>query len=111
MDDEASIRRALEGAYGAYFVTFFWDHFSAGEGSRAGAQHGQAAKAAGIQHAIWSTLEDVRTFVPLSDDSMPNLHGKYKVPHFDGKGEADAFFRDAGVPTTYPAIRRSTGRT
>ena len=27
--------------------------------------------------------------------------GKYKVPHFDAKGEADAFFRELGVPTTF----------
>jgi uncharacterized protein YbjT (DUF2867 family) len=27
--------------------------------------------------------------------------GKYKVPHFDAKGEADGLFRDAGVPTTF----------
>ena len=32
---------------------------------------------------------------------MPTLHGKYKVPHFDGKGEADAIFTEAGVPTTF----------
>jgi uncharacterized protein YbjT (DUF2867 family) len=32
---------------------------------------------------------------------MPTLHGKYKVPHFDGKGESDHFFTDAGVPTTF----------
>jgi uncharacterized protein YbjT (DUF2867 family) len=32
---------------------------------------------------------------------MPTLQGKYKVPHFDGKGEADQFFLDAGVPTTF----------
>ena len=32
---------------------------------------------------------------------MPTLQGKYKVPHFDAKGEADASFRDAGVPTTW----------
>lgn len=30
---------------------------------------------------------------------MPTLMGRYKVPHFDGKGEADAAF--AGLPTTY----------
>jgi hypothetical protein len=60
-----------------------------------------AAKAAGVRHAIWSTLEDTRKWVPLSDDRMPTLHGKYKVPHFDGKGEADQVFRDAGVPTTF----------
>ena len=28
IDDPESIKRALAGAYGAYFVTFFWDHFS-----------------------------------------------------------------------------------
>jgi len=27
--------------------------------------------------------------------------GEYKVPHFDAKGEADAYFRSAGVPTTF----------
>jgi uncharacterized protein YbjT (DUF2867 family) len=32
---------------------------------------------------------------------MPTLQGKYKVPHFDAKGEADQFFKDAGVPTTF----------
>jgi uncharacterized protein YbjT (DUF2867 family) len=101
VDDEASIRRALDGAYGAYFVTFFWDHFSAEKEIAEARSMASAAKAAGIRHAIWSTLEDVRTYVPLSDPSMPNLHGKYKVPHFDGKGEADAFFRESGVPTTY----------
>jgi hypothetical protein len=50
---------------------------------------------------IWSTLEDTRKWVPLEDDRMPTLQGKYKVPHFDGKGEADQFFRDLGVPTTF----------
>jgi uncharacterized protein YbjT (DUF2867 family) len=29
VDDPASVNKALEGAYGAYFVTFFWAHFSA----------------------------------------------------------------------------------
>ena len=58
-----------------------------------------AAKAAGVSHVIWSTLEDTRKIVP--PDSMPTLMGKYKVPHFDAKGEADQFFRDTGVDTTY----------
>ena len=60
-----------------------------------------AAKSAGVQHVVWSTLEDTRTFIPLSDDRMPTLQGKYKVPHFDGKEDADAAFREAGVPTTF----------
>jgi uncharacterized protein YbjT (DUF2867 family) len=32
---------------------------------------------------------------------MPTLQGKYKVPHFDAKGEADELFRREGVPTTF----------
>jgi uncharacterized protein YbjT (DUF2867 family) len=61
----------------------------------------RAAKAAGLEHVIWSTLEDTRNWVLLDDDRMPTLMGKYKVPHFDGKGAADQFFRDVGVPTTF----------
>jgi uncharacterized protein YbjT (DUF2867 family) len=29
VDDEASLTRAFAGAFGAFCVTFFWDHFSA----------------------------------------------------------------------------------
>lgn len=32
---------------------------------------------------------------------MPTLHGQYKVPHFDGKGESDKLFIEAGIPTTF----------
>jgi uncharacterized protein YbjT (DUF2867 family) len=39
--------------------------------------------------------------VPLADDRMPTLMGKYKVPHFDAKGESDRVFTDLGVPTTF----------
>jgi uncharacterized protein YbjT (DUF2867 family) len=61
----------------------------------------QAAQAAGLRHVIWSTLEDTRKAVPLGDDRMPTLMGRYKVPHFDAKGEADHVFTDLGVPTTF----------
>jgi len=101
VDDEASLEAAFTGAYGAYCVTFFWDHFSPEkELAEAGAM-ARAAKAAGVEHVIWSTLEDTRKWVPLGDDRMPTLMGKYKVPHFDAKGEAEQVFRDLGVPTTF----------
>jgi len=61
----------------------------------------EAAKAARLHHVIWSTLEDTRQWVPLSDNRMPTLQGKYKVPHFDAKGESNHFFTEAGVPTTF----------
>ncbi len=101
IDDPGSLDKALEGAYGAYFVTFFWNHFSAERETAEAKSMAEAAGKAGLRHAIWSTLEDTRDFVPLDSDQMPTLHGKYKVPHFDGKGEADHFFTDLRVPTTF----------
>lgn len=101
VDDPASLKKAFAGAYGAYCVTFFWAHFSVEKEMAHAKAMAEAAKAAGLQHVIWSTLEDTRKWVPLSDDRMPTLQGKYKVPHFDGKGESDHFFTDAGVPTTF----------
>lgn len=101
IDDADSIRRAFDGAYGAFCVTFFWAHFSAEKELEEARIMATAARDAGVKHVIWSTLEDTRNLVPLSDDRMPTLHGKYKVPHFDGKGEADAIFTELGVPTTF----------
>ncbi len=101
LDDPATLRRAFDGAYGAFCVTFFWDHFSPEKEFAEARSMAEAAKQTGIQHVIWSTLDDTRKFVPLSDDRMPTLQGKYKVPHFDAKGEADALFIQAGVPTTF----------
>lgn len=101
IDSDESLKKFLQGAYGAFFVTFFWAHFSAEKETGEAKRLAEAAKEAGVQHVIWSTLEDTRKYVPLDDDRMPTLHGKYKVPHFDGKGEGDHFFVEAGVPVTF----------
>lgn len=101
VDDAASVAKAFEGAYAAYCVTFYWDHFSPERELAQAAAMAQAAKSAGVQHVIWSTLEDTRRFVPLEDGRMPTLMGRYKVPHFDAKGEADAVFAELGLPVTY----------
>jgi len=101
IDDEASIARAFEGAYGAFCVTFFWNHFSPEREQNNAKSMAQAAKRAHLKHVIWSTLEDTRKLVPLSDNRMPTLQGKYKCPHFDAKGESDHFFTDLGLPVTF----------
>ena len=101
VDNADSLKNAFKGAYGAFCVTFFWDHFSAEKEMAQAKSMAEAAKAAGVKHVIWSTLEDTRKFVPLNDNRMPTIHGKYKVPHFDGKGESDQYFTQAGVPTTF----------
>ena len=101
IDDMESLKKAFARAYGAYCVTFFWAHFSPEKELAEARTMAQAAKHAGIQHVIWSTLEDTRRWVPLSDTRMPTLMGKYKVPHFDAKGEANQLFTELGVPTTF----------
>jgi uncharacterized protein YbjT (DUF2867 family) len=101
LDDEASLGKAFAGAHGAFCVTNFWEHFSPEKELSQAATLARAAKAAQVVHAVWSTLEDTRRWVPLNDDRMPTLMGSYKVPHFDAKGQADGFFTELGVPTTF----------
>jgi len=100
VDDTASVRRAFAGAHGAFCVTNFWEHFSPEKELTQAANMAKAAKEAGVKHTIWSTLEDTRKWVPITDDRMPTLMEKYSVPHFDAKGEADAIFTASGAPTT-----------
>jgi uncharacterized protein YbjT (DUF2867 family) len=101
LDDRDSLVEALQGAHGAFCVTNYWELYDPQKEKAQARNLALAAQAADVQHVIWSTLEDTRKFVPLSSDRMPTLLGHYKVPHFDGKGEADQFFTDAGVPTTF----------
>jgi uncharacterized protein YbjT (DUF2867 family) len=99
LDDVESLKKAFSGAHAVYAVTNFWEHFS-GEKEKAQAKNiADAAKAAGVKHVIWSTLEDTRKLMASSDTRMPMLQEKYRVPHFDAKAEADAYF--SGLPSTY----------
>ena len=100
-DQPETLVGALAGAYGAFCVTNFWEHFSAErEGAQASAM-ARATKAAGVQHVVWSTLEDTRKWIPLDDARLPTLNGQYKVPHFDAKGAVDHVFATEAAPTTY----------
>lgn len=100
IDSEESITAALQGAYGAFFITAFWEHFSPEIEKKHARNMAYAAKNAGVQHVIWSSLEDTREFLPVDNDIMPTLMDVYNVPHFDAKGESNTYFAEAGVPTT-----------
>lgn len=104
IDDASTLGAALEGAYGAFCVTNFWEHFSAEREGVQATNMARATKAAGLQHVIWSTLEDTRKWIPLDDTRMPTLHGQFKCPHFDSKGAVDAVFANEGAPTTYMMV-------
>jgi uncharacterized protein YbjT (DUF2867 family) len=99
--DVESLKAAFRGAHGAFCVTNYWEHFSPEKELAQARAMAAAAQAAGLRHVVWSTLEDTRLRVPLEDARLPTLMEKYKVPHFDAKGEANAFFTAAGVPTTF----------
>lgn len=101
VDDAESLERAFAGAHAAFCVTFFWAHMSPEKELQHAGNMARAAKAARVRHTIWSTLEDTRRWVPVDDDRMPTLMGRYKVPHFDAKGEANAIFAELNLPTTY----------
>jgi uncharacterized protein YbjT (DUF2867 family) len=83
LTDLNSLTEAFKGSYGVFVVTNFWegaDEISQGKIAI------QAAKNAGVNHFIWSTLPDVEI---ISD-------GKFDVPHFTGKAKVDKFVKEAG---------------
>src|SRR5262245_3474386 len=58
LDDAASLERAFVGAWGAFCVTNFWEHFSPEKELAQAGSLSAAARSAGLKHVIWSTLED-----------------------------------------------------
>src|SRR5688500_5088781 len=99
LDDVESLKKAFAGAHGVYGVTNFWEHFSGEKEITQAKNIAEAAKAAGAKHVIWSTLEDTRKLMWPDDKRMPMLQGKYRVPHFDAKADANAAF--SGLPTSF----------
>jgi len=101
LDSGPSLMAAFDGAYGAFCVTFFFEHFVPEKEQVQAAAMAKAAKQRGLKHVVWSTYEDTRKFVPLDDERMPTLMEKYKVPQFDAKAEANRAFAQFGVQVTY----------
>ena len=109
LDDIESLRTAFDGAHGAYVVTNYWAPLSPEQEARrtrAAMELAQAdnaalaAKQAGVAHVVWSTLEDTRDVLG-TDDRVPTVDERFKVPHFDAKSEADAIFVEYDIPTTF----------
>lgn len=89
LDDPSSIAAALDGCYGAYGVTNFWEHY-AKEGPQ-GRNLVEAVAAAKIQHFVFSTLP------PIEKETG----GKLRSPHFDLKAEHEEHARRLGIPSTF----------
>src|ERR1700693_463288 len=79
-----TLKGAFAGAYGVFLVTNFGEP---GTDERKQALAAvQAAKDAGVQHFIWSTLPNVETI----------SRGKIDVPHFTDKAKIDRIVSEAG---------------
>ena len=89
LDDRASIDAALEGCYGAFGVTNFWEHFD--KEAQQGRNLVEAVAAAKIQHLVLSTLPPIATAT----------NGALKSPHFDIKAEYEEYARQLGIPATF----------
>ncbi|MBN3293480.1 NMRL1 protein, partial [Polypterus senegalus] len=89
-DKEGDIKAAMQGAYGCFFVTNFIEHQQKALEVKQGQTAANVAKALGIKHFIYSSLQNVNR----------ETGGKLQVPHFDGKGEVEEYLRDIGVPST-----------
>ena len=88
LNTPATLFEALQGSYGLFAVTNFWDRATRMGEFEQGRNLVRAAKEAGIQHFIWSTLPDYHA---LSG-------GKLTVPHFTSKAQVDAEVNMAGFP-------------
>src|ERR1700675_297719 len=84
LDRPETLKAAFAGAHGVFLVTNAWEP-GTDERKQATASV-QAAKEAGVQHFMWSTLPDVETI----------SGGKLHVPHFTGKAKVDRIVKDAG---------------
>lgn len=89
LDDPASLAAALQGVYGAFGVTNFWEHFDK-EGPQ-GRNLVKAVADANVQHFIFSTLPPIEKATG----------GALKSPHFDLKAEHEDYARSLGIPSTF----------
>jgi len=80
-----TLEAAFDGAYGVFAVTNFWEPGGADEIAQ-GKAIVDAAKLAGVQHFVWSTLPNVEEI----------SGGKYDVPHFTDKAKLDDVVAAAG---------------
>ncbi|XP_067673244.1 nmrA-like family domain-containing protein 1 [Haliotis asinina] len=88
LDDKPSVVEAMRGAYGVFLVTNFWDDMDEEREFIEGKNAVDAAKECGIQHFVYSGLENVKG---VRGDS---------VPFSDGKGRVEEYIQSSGLPYT-----------
>jgi uncharacterized protein YbjT (DUF2867 family) len=85
LEDRASIEHVLQAVHGVFSVQQFFEAGYEGE-VRQGVQLADAAKAAGVDHYVYS--------------SVGSAHRETGIPHFESKWEVEEHVRAGGVPYT-----------
>ena len=86
LDQPETLTAAFQGVHGVFLVTNFWNE-GTDERKQATAAI-NAARNAGVQHFVWSTLPNVEAI----------SGGRFNVPHFTGKAKVDSIVSEAGFP-------------
>src|SRR5690349_13235385 len=89
LNDEASLRRALAGAWGVYAVQNTWEAGVEGEELQ-GHRMARLAREAGVEHYVYA--------------SVGSAHRKTGIPHFDNKFRVEETVRSLGFPS-YAIVR------
>jgi uncharacterized protein YbjT (DUF2867 family) len=89
LGDRASLGAALDGCYGVFGLTSFWEHF--GQEMEHGTNLVEAVAASAVEHFVLSTLRD---YFALTG-------GELRVPHCDMKAALERMAREKGLPATF----------
>lgn len=94
LNDAATIKTAVHGAYGVFVVTDFWELFNQNKETAfddevaQGKAVADACKEAGVEHVVYSGL-----------DSVKDAIGKF-CPPLDSKAAVEKYLDQIGVPNT-----------
>jgi hypothetical protein len=99
---EASLRLAFTGAHGAFYIMLPDEQSLPEKKIGEATTMARAAKAAGLQHVVWATLEDTSQ-PPVDEEELTPALGPDggKARKVDVKAETSKVFSSLGVPTTY----------
>lgn len=92
LDDMDSLLKAMEGCYGVFGLTNFWEHYE--KEYQQGKNLIDAVHASGVSHFVYSGLPAYQT---LSG-------GRLSVPHCDIKAALEVYTNSLGIPSTFVHI-------
>ncbi len=84
LDDEASLRKAMDGAWGVFAVQNTWEAGVEKEEEQ-GKRQARLARETGVQHYVYS--------------SVGSAHRETGIPHFENKWRVEGVVRELGFPS------------